>query len=104
MVTCTENVTGPPGSGTLVGDGVLVTSIFDGRSVSETCAVSVSETSLPSSSLPVAVTVSVSAAPALPVNVAVNVHVYVPFCGMSFCGTAHVVAVMPSCPVVVMSW
>ena len=67
--TATVYLTGPPGSGTLVGDGVFVTSIDDGTSVIATFAVSVSVTALPSSSLPVAVTVSVSDAPALPVNV-----------------------------------
>ena len=48
--TVTVNLTGPPGSETLVGDGVFVTSIDDGTSVISTFAVSVSLTEVFSSS------------------------------------------------------
>ena len=66
FLTATEKVTFPPGSGSEVGFAVFVTSIELGVFVSVTTASSLSETSLPSSSLPDAVTTFVWEPPALP--------------------------------------
>src|ERR687898_159545 len=79
----------PPGSGSEVGFAVFVTAIELGRFVSETTASSLSETSLPSSSLPDAVTTSVWLEPALPETAPVNEQLYVAP-GARVCGTSQV--------------
>src|SRR5215207_4057578 len=85
----TEKVAFPPGSGSEVGFAVFVTAIELGRFVSETTASSLSETSLPSSSLPDAVTTSVWLEPALPETAPVNEQLYVAP-GARICGTSQV--------------
>lgn len=72
LVMVTLKVTGPPGSGSVVGLGVLVALMVGGTSVSRTVAVSVARATVPSSSTPVTVTVSVWVALALPVKMAWN--------------------------------
>ena len=72
LFTRTVKATGPPGSATLVGTAVLMTSIEDGTSVIVTTASSSSLTGFPSSSVPEAVTTSVSLYTALPVTFAVK--------------------------------
>ena len=64
--TETAKVTVPPGSWIEVGVADLVTTIELGRFVIVTVASSLSETGLPSSSVPEAVTTSVCELPALP--------------------------------------
>ena len=70
--TSTSKVAFPPGSGSVVGSAVFVTTIELPVSVIRTVASSSSETSLPSSSLPEAVTTSVWLLPALPLTAPVN--------------------------------
>ena len=68
----TANVALPPGSGSEVGLAVFVTWIAAETSVIVTVASSLSETSLPSSSLPDAVTTLTWESPALPETAPVN--------------------------------
>ena len=68
FLTVTVKVALPPGSGSEVGVADFVTRIELATSVIVTVASSLSETGLPSSSVPEAVTTSVCELPALPVT------------------------------------
>ena len=70
--TLTEKVTFPPGSGSEVGVADFVTAIDLGMFAMVTTASSLSETGLPSSSVPDAVTTSVWLLPALPLTAPVK--------------------------------
>ena len=74
LLTVKVKATGPPGSGSTVGAGVLVTDTEGGTSVSRTVAWASAVVSFPSLSVAVAVTVSVWAPKALPVYRPVNEH------------------------------
>src|SRR5918994_7801203 len=89
FLTVTENVAVPPGSWMAVGLADFVTAIELGTLESVTTASSLSETELPSSSLPDAVTTSVCWLPAFPDTAPVNEQLYVAP-GARICGTSHV--------------
>src|SRR5687767_8827515 len=78
LVTVTENVTAPPGAGTVVGLPLLSTVTVGAALVIETVASSLSVADDPSLSVTVAVTTSVWLAPASPVNDPTNEQVYCP--------------------------
>ena len=87
--TETEKEAFPPGSASEVGSAVFVTSIELGVLVIETTASSLSETSLPSSSLPAAVTTSVCDVPGPPETSPVKEQLYVSPAAI-VCGTSQV--------------
>src|SRR5947209_16513304 len=90
LVTVTVNRKVPPGSGRLVGSGVLMIWIEGGTLVMVTVALAFDTTSWPRSLRPVVVIVSVWAAPALPKKLPVKMQLYVPPFGASLAPTAHV--------------